>query len=82
MSMALCDIIPIMDLIQEKKDQHIPFICSNLYVYYKVFEDNAGALELVRLPMLHPRTKHTTSASITAMNMCTRGSSRLPSRNL
>jgi hypothetical protein len=28
------------------------------YVYCKVFEDNAGALELARLPKLHPRTKH------------------------
>jgi hypothetical protein len=24
---------------------------------FKVFEDNAGALELARLPKLHPRTK-------------------------
>jgi hypothetical protein len=60
MSMALCDIIPIMDLIQEMKDWHIPVICSKPYVYCKVFEDNAGALELARarLPKLHPHTKH------------------------
>jgi hypothetical protein len=58
MSMALCNVIPIMDLIQETKDRHIPVICSKPYVYCKVFEDNAGALELARLPKLCPRTKH------------------------
>ena len=58
MSMAFCDIIPIMDLIQEMKDRHIPVICSKPYVYCKVFKDNAGALELARLPKLCPHTKH------------------------
>jgi hypothetical protein len=28
MSMALCNVIPIMNQIQEMKDQHIPVICS------------------------------------------------------
>jgi hypothetical protein len=58
MSMAFCDIIPIMDLIQEMKDRHIPVICSKPYIYCKVFKDNAGALELARIPKLCPRTKH------------------------
>ncbi len=58
MSMALRDVIPIMDLIQEMKYRHIPVNCSKPYVYCKVFEDNAGALELARLPKLRPRTKH------------------------
>jgi hypothetical protein len=58
MSMALCEVIPIMDLIQEMKDRHILVICSKPYIYCKVFNNNAGALELARLPKLHPRTKH------------------------
>ncbi len=33
-------------------------ICTKPHVYYKVFEDNSGALELARLPKLRPRTKH------------------------
>jgi hypothetical protein len=33
-------------------------ICTEPHVYCKVFEDNSGALELARLPKLHPRTKH------------------------
>jgi hypothetical protein len=40
MPMALCDLIPIMDLIQEMKNWHIPVICSKPYIYCKVFKDN------------------------------------------
>jgi hypothetical protein len=58
MSMALCDVIPIIELIKEMKAHHIAVICTKPYVYCKVFEDNSGALELARLPKLHPRTKH------------------------
>ncbi len=58
MSMAFCGIIPIMDLIQEVKDCHIPVICSKPHIYWNVFEDNVGALELARLPKLRPHTKH------------------------
>ncbi len=58
MLQALCDIIPIMNLLQEMKEQDFMVICIEPYVYYKVFEDNAGALELTRLPKQRPRTKH------------------------
>ena len=58
MSMALRDVIPIMDLLREMKEKQIPVICTEPYVYCKVFEDNSGALELARLPKLRPRTKH------------------------
>jgi hypothetical protein len=58
MSMSLQDVIPMMELIQEMKDNHIPVICTKPYVYCKVFENNSGALELARLSKLCPRTKH------------------------
>ncbi len=58
MSMALLDVIPIMELIKEIKGHHIPVICTKPYVYCKVFEDNSGALELTRLPKICPCTKH------------------------
>ncbi len=58
MSMSLCNVIPIMELIKEMKEHHISVICTKPYVYCKVFEDNSGALELTRLPKLCPRTKH------------------------
>ena len=58
MSMSLRDVIPIIELIKEMKEHNIPVICTKLYVYCKFFEDDSGALELARLPKLHPRTKH------------------------
>ena len=58
MSMALRDVIPIMSLVQEMREQHFKVVCTEPYVYCKVFEDNSGALELARLPKLRPRTKH------------------------
>ncbi len=59
MSQALRDVIPIMNLLQEMRERNFKVICIKPYVYHcKVLEDNAGALELTRLPKLHPRTKH------------------------
>ncbi len=58
MSMALRDVIPIMNLLDELKTNDFQVICTKPYVYCKVFEDNLGALELARLPKLRPRTKH------------------------
>jgi hypothetical protein len=62
MSQALRDIIPIMGVLQEMREQDFKVLCTEPYVYCKVFEDNFGALELARLPKLCPRTKH--------MNVC------------
>jgi hypothetical protein len=57
MSQSLRDVIPVMDLLQEMREQDYQVICTRLHVYCKVFEDNSGALELARLPKLRPRTK-------------------------
>jgi hypothetical protein len=58
MSQALHDVIPIMGLLQETRERKFQVICTEPYVYCKVFEDNSGALKLARLPKLHPCTKH------------------------
>jgi hypothetical protein len=58
MPQALCDVIPIMGLLQKMREQDFKVLCTKPYVYCKVFEDNSGALELARLPKLCPRTKH------------------------
>jgi hypothetical protein len=58
MSQALCDVIPIMELLQEMREQDFKVLCTEPYVYCKVCEDNSGALELARLPKLRLRTKH------------------------
>jgi hypothetical protein len=58
MSQALRDVIPVMNLLQEMRERNFKVICIEPYIYCKVFEDNAGALELAWLPKLRPRTKH------------------------
>ena len=49
MSQSLRDVLPIMFLIQEMKEKGFQVICTQPYVYCKVFEDNSGALELPQL---------------------------------
>ncbi len=58
MSQVLWDIISIMGLLQEMRERGFKVLCTEPYVYCKVFEDNSGALELARLSKLRPRTKH------------------------
>jgi hypothetical protein len=58
MSQSLCDVIPVMNLLEEMRERDFQVICTKPHVYCRVFEDNSGALELARLPKLHPRTKH------------------------
>ncbi len=57
-SQALHDVIPIMGLLQKMREQDFKVLCTEPYLYRKVFEDNSGALKLARLPNLCPRTKH------------------------
>jgi hypothetical protein len=58
LSMALRDVIPILDIIDEIKDKGCEVICSQPYVTCKVFEGDSGALESACLPKACPRTKH------------------------
>ena len=58
LSMSLRDAIPAMQLVAEVRSKGFPVLCTEPYVYCKVFEDNSGALELARLPKFRPRTKH------------------------
>ena len=58
MSQSLCDVIPIMGLLQEMRERNFNVLCTEPYMYCKVFKDNSGTLEMARLPKLCPRTKH------------------------
>jgi hypothetical protein len=58
MSQSLCDVIPVMNLLQEMREQDYQVICIEPHVYWKLFEDNSGALELARLPKLHQGQTH------------------------
>ena len=55
---ATCDVLPMMELVEEIKARGFNVLCTEPYVYCKSFEDNSGALELARLPKLRPRSKH------------------------
>jgi hypothetical protein len=46
MSQAQCDIIPIMNLLQEMREQYFKVICTEPYDYCKVFADDLGALAM------------------------------------
>ena len=58
LSTAAREVIFLINLIQEIKDQGIPVINKQPEICCEVFEDNVGAIELARLPKLRPRTKH------------------------
>ncbi|KAL7487332.1 hypothetical protein ACHAW6_012942, partial [Cyclotella cf. meneghiniana] len=62
LSQALCNVIPIMALLEEIRERHFQIICKAPQINCKAIEDNSGALELARLPKLWPCTKH--------INMC------------
>ena len=56
--MALRDVIPVMELLDEIRSKNFQLLCTQPIVYCKVFEDNSSAFELAHLPKLRPRTKH------------------------
>jgi len=58
LSNSLRDVLPIMYLTEEMKEKGFAVLCTEPYVYCKVFEDNSGALEIACLPKLRPRTRH------------------------
>ena len=58
MPMALCDVIPIVELLYEIKEKHFQAICTHPIVYCKVFEDNSGILELAQTSSLHQTHQH------------------------
>jgi hypothetical protein len=58
LSVALRQVIPIMDLLEEMKVRGTISLSQTPTVYCKAFEDNSGALEMARMPRMRPRTKH------------------------
>ena len=58
LSTALREVIPLMELAKEAKQQGVDIALNPPKVHCKVFEDNSGALEMAKLPKYRPRTKH------------------------
>jgi hypothetical protein len=47
-----------MDLLEEAKTMGVPIQLGAPVIHCKTFEDNSGALQLVQLPKMRPRTRH------------------------
>ncbi len=58
LSYSLREAIPIMDLLTEMKQKGISISDKKAKVRIKVYEDNAGAIEIAREKKYRPRTKH------------------------
>ena len=58
LSDAMRHVIPMINLLEEAKERGV--INEELIpkIHCKAFEDNSGALELVKVPKMRPRTKH------------------------
>jgi hypothetical protein len=58
LSESLRSVIYMMRLVDEAKGMGWKTFVGKPTVHCKVFEDNSGAFEMVRLPKMRPRTKH------------------------
>ena len=58
LSYALREAIPIMDLLKEMKEKGIMVNDDQAKVHIKIYEDNAGAIEIAKEKKYRPRTKH------------------------
>jgi hypothetical protein len=58
LSQAMREVLPIIWLLEEARQQGIPVMNATPKIHCKVFEDNAGAIEIANVPKMRPRTKH------------------------
>jgi hypothetical protein len=58
LSQAMREALPIIWLMEEAKQQGIPVLNATPKVHCKVFEDNAGAIEIANVSKMRPRMKH------------------------
>ena len=47
-----------MQIAEEIKEKKIVKETYSHNMFYKAFEDNAGAIEMARVPKMRPRTRH------------------------
>lgn len=58
LSHGMREVLPLMELLAEFKDNHMIQDLPTPEVRCTVFEDNSGAIELAKLPKMRPRTKY------------------------
>jgi Reverse transcriptase (RNA-dependent DNA polymerase) len=57
-SYALREAIPIMNLLKEMRRKKVPILTWKAKIHCKLYEDNSGALEILKKKKYQPRTKH------------------------
>jgi hypothetical protein len=58
LSTVMCEVAPLLNLMKEAKENGVKIDVEYANFHCKIFEDNAGAIELAKTPKMHPRTKH------------------------
>ena len=58
LSTGLREVIPLMGILKEAREQGLDVDYLPPNIHCTMFKDKSGALELARLPKIHPRTKH------------------------
>jgi hypothetical protein len=58
MSEAMRVVIPLMDLAEEMKDKGFKVVATSPKIHCRLFEDNAGAIEIAKVPRMRSRTKY------------------------
>ena len=62
LSTSLREVIPLMGMLKEAQENGMNVKDILPHVHCTLFEDNSGALELVRMPKMRPPTKHINQA--------------------
>jgi hypothetical protein len=58
LSTALREVIPLMTLVREMKEQGFDMQATRPKIHCRAFEDNSGAIEIATVHKTRPRTKH------------------------
>jgi len=58
LSQAMSEVLPNIWLMEEARNQDIPVLNATPKIHCKVFEDNAGAIEIANVPKMRTITKH------------------------
>jgi len=58
LSQAMREVLTIIWLMEEARHQGIPVLNATPKIHCKVFEDNAGEIEIANVPKMRPRIKH------------------------
>jgi hypothetical protein len=58
LSQAMREVLPIIWLMEEARQQGIPVLHARPKIHCNAFEDNAVAIEIANVPKMRPKAKH------------------------